>query len=663
MLKVWLAAFENEKSLTDSMKIAIFSDNFYPEMSGISDSIVSLAKGLAARGHKIVFYVPRYSRRDFAVSKLPFREPDLGENIEIVRLFSLPYKAAPTKQGRLVLPIFSSYRHIKTFDPDILYTQLFFGAGLEALFLSRLLKKPLVGTNHTPLLEFLKYAPVRWKWLENVGMKYVNWYYRHCVFVSAPCRALLSEMESFGFRAKSRVLSNPLELSDFSPSSFAEEKQRLKKQFGLSEHALIYTGRLAQEKNIDVMLRAMAIVKKTIPDISCAITGHGAAEASLRRLASELGLKDNVIFLGYLKPEVFADVYRAADIFTVMSTAETQCLSMMHAFASGLPVIAADAYGLPEYVPKHAGFVLSPGDVRGLAEKILFLFSHSEEARRFGENGRSFVREFSVSAVTGEWERIFRAVLGEPLETGKPSMSIVIPAYNEEKFLKRTLQAVLKRVRESGRAIEVIVVNNASTDRTREIALEFPDVTVVDEPRKGLSRARQAGFLASRGELIANIDADSLVPRGWIDKAISEFSKRGDLVALSGPYIYYDIPARTNFFIRLYYSVGLLFHLWNHRVLHSGALLQGGNFVLKRSALERVGGFDVDIAFFGEDTDIARRIQREGSVRFTFKLPMYTSGRRLKREGVLRTASVYVTNHLWVLFFKKPFTKSFRDIR
>jgi len=153
------------------------------------------------------------------------------------------------------------------------------------------------------------------------------------------------------------------------------------------------------------------------------------------------------------------------------------------------------------------------------------------------------------------------------------------------------------------------------------------------------------------------------VPRQWIDRVFHEFSKRNDLVALSGPYIYYDIPALTNLFIRLYYSLGLLFHLLNHRLLRSGAMLQGGNFVLKRSALERIGGFDVDITFFGEDTDVARRIQREGYVRFTFNLPMYTSGRRLNREGVFRAAYVYVANHLWVLFFKKPLTKSFRDIR
>ncbi len=646
------------------MKIAIFSDNFSPEISGISDSLLSLAKNLGRLGHRIVFYVPRYSRRDFAVSNLNFRELDLGENIEIFRLPSIPYPAAPTKQGRLVLPVLSSYRHIKKFDPDIIYTNLFFGAGIEALLLSRILRKPLVGTNHTPIKEFVKYAPIRAQWLETASVKYVNWYYRHCVLVSAPCCAILSEMKEFGFHSESFALSNPLELSSFSPAASLEVKNRLKQKFGLSPHSILYTGRLAKEKNIDKVLRAMAIAKKSVPDISFAVTGHGAEESNLRRLAEELGIGSSVKFLGYLDLETLADAYRASDAFVVMSTAETQCLGMMNAFASGIPVIAADAYGLPEYVPKDAGFVVDPENITELSERIVYLLSHPEEANRLGRNGKNFVKEFSASLVSGEWERIFRNILGGGTpKDSKPDLSIVIPAYNEEGFIERSLRTVSDRIRESGRNVEIIVVNNASTDRTREIAGKFPGIIIVDEPLKGLPRARQAGFLASRSDLIANIDADSLVPEGWIDTVFREFSMRPDLVALSGPYTYYDIKTFTNTLIRIYYFAGLLFHLFNHRVLRSGAMIQGGNFVLKRAALERIGGFDVGIAFFGEDTDIARRIQREGRVRFTFDLPMRTSGRRLNRDGVFFSAVLYVANHFWVLFFKRPFTKSFRDIR
>ncbi len=92
-------------------------------------------------------------------------------------------------------------------------------------------------------------------------------------------------------------------------------------------------------------------------------------------------------------------------------------------------------------------------------------------------------------------------------------------------------------------------------------------------------------------------------------------------------------------------------------------MLQGGNFVLRRRALESVGGFDTDIEFYGEDTDIARRISKVGKVKFTFKLPMYTSGRQLKHEGTLRTAFKYATNYVYTLIFGKPLTAAYTDVR
>lgn len=240
-------------------------------------------------------------------------------------------------------------------------------------------------------------------------------------------------------------------------------------------------------------------------------------------------------------------------------------------------------------------------------------------------------------------------------------LSFVIPAYNEEALIGKCLESILKQTANRP-DIEIIVVNNASTDKTKEIVLSFSGVIVVDEPKKGLVNARHAGFLASKGDLIANIDADTMLTFGWIDKALEEFSKN-QLVALSGPYIYYDLSKIQNFFIKIYYFIGYLSHIVNHFVFHSGAMLQGGNFIVRRSALEKIGGFDTRISFYGEDTDIARRIQKVGRVKFTFKLPMYTSGRRLKKEGVLTMALRYSINYIWVIIFKRPFTKNYLDVR
>jgi len=242
-------------------------------------------------------------------------------------------------------------------------------------------------------------------------------------------------------------------------------------------------------------------------------------------------------------------------------------------------------------------------------------------------------------------------------------LSFVIPAHNEEDLIGQCLGSILEQAAGRLDDIEIIVVNNASTDKTREAASSFPGVIIVDEPKKGIVHARRAGFLVSNGDLIANVDADTILTPGWIDKVLKEFSENQNLVALSGPYIYYDLSKTHNFLVKIYYYVGYLSYVVNHFMLHIGAMLQGGNFILKRSALEKIGGFDTNIIFYGEDTDIARRIQKVGRVKFTFKLSMYTSGRRLKKEGILTMALRYPINYIWVTIFKRPFTKTYLDIR
>src|ERR1700739_879160 len=124
-------------------------------------------------------------------------------------------------------------------------------------------------------------------------------------------------------------------------------------------------------------------------------------------------------------------------------------------------------------------------------------------------------------------------------------VSFSVPAYNEEERIARCLESVQKEIARAGmeRECEIVVVNNASTDRTKEIAQRFAGVKVVDEPRKGLTFARQAGFEHSSGELIACIDSDTMLPAGWLDTVISEFNSDSKLVALTGPFIYYDLSS------------------------------------------------------------------------------------------------------------------------
>lgn len=236
------------------------------------------------------------------------------------------------------------------------------------------------------------------------------------------------------------------------------------------------------------------------------------------------------------------------------------------------------------------------------------------------------------------------------------TLSIIIPAHNEEKYLPACLQSIVEH--RSASVIEIIVVDNASTDGTTEVAARFPGVRAVREERKGLTFARQRGFLEARGELIANVDADTRVSRHWFEILERRFAEHPGLIGLSGPYDYYDLSAWKRFFVGLYWTFLAVPAWWI-----TGAVMVGGNFVVRRDALERIGGFDTSIAFYGEDADLARRLHTIGPVRFDCRFVIQSSGRRLQSEGIIRTTWTYIVNYLSEIFLKRPVTKGYTDVR
>lgn len=247
-------------------------------------------------------------------------------------------------------------------------------------------------------------------------------------------------------------------------------------------------------------------------------------------------------------------------------------------------------------------------------------------------------------------------------------ISFIIPAFNEERILGKCLNSILSEIkRNPALEAEIIVVNNASTDSTKEVALSFDGVKIVDEPRKGLVFARAAGAKQASGKLLAHIDADCMLPEGWIKTALKEFSKDEKLVALSGPQYYYDVYNGLNWFekfvVRTYHVIVYWVYLFNRYVWRIGSILQGGNFIVRKWAWEQMGAANSDFSFYGEDTELCRKLFKLGNVKFSLELLIYASGRRLKEEGLIKTGGLYVINYFSVLFFKRPATKKYQDVR
>ncbi len=244
-----------------------------------------------------------------------------------------------------------------------------------------------------------------------------------------------------------------------------------------------------------------------------------------------------------------------------------------------------------------------------------------------------------------------------------PLVSFVVPAYNEEALIASCLAAIQAEISRTRCDAEVIVVNNNSTDNTQQIASSIPGVIIVNEPQRGLVQARRAGCLAARGKLIANIDADTILPEGWLRTALREFERTPNLVALSGPFIHYDLSRSAQLVAAIFFRIAFIVYLLIRFVVRTGSMMQGGNFILSRSALDAAGGFNPDFRFYGEDTELARRLSEVGAVKFSFALPAFSSGRRLAGEGVLRVGMRYAVNFAWTIFFKHPFSQTWLDFR
>ncbi len=239
--------------------------------------------------------------------------------------------------------------------------------------------------------------------------------------------------------------------------------------------------------------------------------------------------------------------------------------------------------------------------------------------------------------------------------------SFIIPAYNEEKYISSCLKSIIEL--DGFGESEIIVVDNASEDNTAGIVREnFPQVKLISETRKGTGWARQAGFTASKGELLCFIDADNILPKKWLKQVEEILHKYPQGVAYSGPYEF-NFSKIYTYLINFYYIFLMTVISGIFNFLGLAATLVGGNMVIKRHALEKIGGFDTHIVFWGDDTLIAKRLRKVGQVYFLNYFKVLSSTRRLDKGGIFKLAFLYPINAVWVILFNKPFTKNNIAIR
>ncbi len=308
------------------LRVGFFTEINRPVVNGVVESVEGLARGLRSRGHEVYCFAPRMPG-DEGVGDVFFRMP------------SLPL---PTRTPyRLTLPLVGR-RSVRSVIKrlHVVHVHSPFVTGWMGLRYARRYGMPVVYTYHTQLEAYAHYVP-----FDPVATRFATetltrTFSNSVDAVVVPTDAMRVHLRDLGVTTRIDVVPSGIDVEHFSNGRRREDLRASLGAGAPSGRLLLFVGRLAREKSVDVLLRALARVRDAT--LSLAIAGDGPARGELEELAAQLGIARRVRFLGEVDRDELPDLYASSDAFVFPSTSETQGLVLAEALAAGTPVIAAD---------------------------------------------------------------------------------------------------------------------------------------------------------------------------------------------------------------------------------------------------------------------------------------------------------------------------------
>ena len=314
------------------MKVAIFTETYYPFISGVVTHIETLKNGLEAQGHKVLIVTMDPKADHHYVRDGILYCP----SIPLKKIYGYGV-ANPLNLRRL--------SYIRAFNPDIIHIQTEFTMGLFGLFCARRLKKPVVYTLHTMYDDYLFYVAPGER-MQKVVKPGAHWYFRHvakrATEIIGPSTKVVEFLRRCGVERHINIIPNTVDLSDFMVENVKpEDVEKVRTKLGIrpGDISMLFVGRLGKEKSLDVLIDLFAANFSGEERFKLFIVGDGPQAASLREQVEAHGLQNQIHLLGRIDHELLPPYFQACDLFTTASLSEINSISMLEAMASGLYVI------------------------------------------------------------------------------------------------------------------------------------------------------------------------------------------------------------------------------------------------------------------------------------------------------------------------------------
>lgn len=408
------------------MKIAFFTDTYYPQLNGVTISVDNFAKELRKRGHTVYIFAPKIKKRKQK------SDEDLTHltTIKLLSTESPIYIPTPTT--------YTEYKKLFRLDFDLVHAH---GNGIFSLFgyqVARMKRVPYILTFHTLLTKYTHYF-LRGHVIKPRAVEtYMRIFGNLCDDIITPSEKMKNELIRFGVKKPIQVIPNFIEKDEFA----TVEKNYLHKKLKLPTETpiLLSVGRLGKEKNFEFVLEVFKDLTHHDHKSHLVIVGHGTDSRKLKKYSETLGLTKRVHFTGKINKKYMPSVYEDATLFVFASVSEVHPMVTLEACAAGLPLIVAkDAAFTDVVVDKKNGFAL-PLEKEQFVKKIHLLLTDHKLRETMGKYSLALIdKNFPADVLTDQLVKIYEQVLSTK---------------REEKGFQRINNAAVRRLKQTTRMLD-----------------------------------------------------------------------------------------------------------------------------------------------------------------------------------------------------------------
>ena len=398
----------------ESMKIAMFTDAYWPRVNGVTVSVDSYARALIKAGHEVLIICSRYLE-DYNSPISILNKPETGNGPQIIRVPSVP--SLVSKEDRIAK--FNKwlwvFKQIELFGPDIIHVHTEFMIAEFGFSYAYTHGLPSVYTFHTMWED---YGPNYFSMIPPFLVKFVirgllrrllNRAYR----VIVPTPQIDEVVHKYTPRAKTFLLPTGIdpELFTHNESEAASFREKLQEHFPRikGKRILLFAGRVAKEKNIGFLIRILPEILARHPDIMLLIAGSGPDADYFQDEARKAGMEEACVFTGYLERKDLSLMYMLAEVFVFPSLTDTQGLVTLEAMFSGTPVVAIGVLGTRMIMEGDKGGFMVANNPAEFTARVLELLENPE-LRRFKSNeAKIHARAWSLEELTKKLLSIYQS--------------------------------------------------------------------------------------------------------------------------------------------------------------------------------------------------------------------------------------------------------------